>query len=61
MVAVGWGVTLIVILFDVAGDPTKQGVAFEVNTAVTTSLLANELVVNVALFVPTGFPFTRHW
>ena len=35
-----FGFTVIVILFDVAGDPVKQGVALLVNTTVTLSLLA---------------------
>ena len=54
------GFTVIVILLEVAGFPVTQ-VNEEVNTTVTTSLLDNELVVNVVLLVPTGFPFTRHW
>jgi hypothetical protein len=37
--------TVVVILLDVAGDPVKQGVAFEVITTLTTSLLANVVVV----------------
>ena len=36
------GFTVIVKLFDVAGDPVAQGVAFEVNTQVTTSPFTSE-------------------
>ena len=39
------GFTVIVMLFEVAGDPAKQGVAFEVITTVTTALLAKVVVV----------------
>jgi hypothetical protein len=37
--------TLIVTLFEVAGEPVKQGVAFEVITHVTASVLANVVEV----------------
>jgi hypothetical protein len=40
-----FGLTVVVMLLDVAGDPVKQGVAFEVITTLTTSLLANVVVV----------------
>ena len=53
------GFTVIVMLFDVAGFPVTQ-VNEEVNTTVTTSLLANVVVVKVGLLVPTGEPLTRH-
>ena len=52
--------TVVVIPFDVAGDPVKQGVAFEVITTVTTSLFVNDALVYVALFVPTLVPFNFH-
>ena len=39
------GLTVITIAFDVAGEPVKQGVAFEVITTVTESLLAKVVVV----------------
>ena len=54
------GFTVVVILFEVAGEPVKHGVAFEVITTLTTSPLFNVVVVNVVLFVPTFEPFTRH-
>jgi hypothetical protein len=56
-----FGFTVIVIPVDVAGDPVRQGVAFEVILTVTTSLLTSAVVVYVALFVPTFEPFTLHW
>jgi hypothetical protein len=43
--AVGFGLTVIVTAFDVAGFPVKQGVALEVMTQVTTSLFANAALV----------------
>ena len=59
--AVRTGLTVIVTAFDVAGDPVKQGVAFEVITHVTASLFASVVEVNVAEFVPALVPFTFHW
>ena len=57
----GNGFTVIVIGFDVAGDPTKHGAALEVMTTVTTSLFVNVLVVYVALIAPTiSFPLSFH-
>ena len=55
-----FGFTVIVIAFDVAGEPVKHGLAVEVITTVTLSLLANEELVYVALFVPTGVAPTYH-
>ena len=52
--------TVVVIPFDVAGEPVKHGVALEVITTVTTSLFVNVLVVYVTLFVPTLFPLSFH-
>ena len=52
--------TVAVMPFDVAGEPVKHGVAFDVITTVTTSLFVNVLVINVALFVPTLFPLSFH-
>jgi hypothetical protein len=46
---------------DVAGDPVKHGLAFEVSATVTTSLLFRVVVVNVLLLVPALVPFTFHW
>lgn len=48
------GFTVIVIVFDVAGDPDKHGDALEVITTFTAFALVSVLVVNVELFVPTG-------
>ena len=56
----GWFTTTVMLLL-VAGLAVKQGVAFEVITTRTTSLLFNELVEKVLLFVPTFAPFTCHW
>ena len=42
---VGFGLTVIVTAFDVAGEPVKQGVALDVITQVTISLFANEAFV----------------
>ena len=42
------GLTVIEIVFDVAGEPVKHGLAFEVITTVTASLFASVVVVNVA-------------
>ena len=57
-----FGFTVMVMLFDVAGEPVKHGVALEVIITRTTSLLERVLLVNVALFAPTTLlPFTRHW
>ena len=57
----GNGFTIIVIGFDVAGEPTKHGVALDVITTVTTSLFVNVLVVYVALVAPTiSLPFSFH-
>ena len=39
------GLTVMLMLFEVAGDPVKQGVAFDVITHVITSLLANVVEV----------------
>lgn len=58
--AVNIGFTVIVIRFDVAGDPARQGVALDVITTLTTSLFANVVEVYVALFVPTFEPFNFH-
>ena len=44
-----------------AGDPVRHGVAFEVITTVTASLLLSVDDVNIALFVPAFTLFTFHW
>jgi tetrahydromethanopterin S-methyltransferase subunit E len=56
-----FGFTVMVIPVDVAGEPVKHGLAFEVSCTVTTSLLFSVVVVNVLLLVPTLVPFTFHW
>jgi hypothetical protein len=53
------GLTIIVIVFEVAGDPVEQ-VALDVMIQVTTSLLFSAALVYVELFVPTLLPFTCH-
>ena len=49
-VGVTIGLIVIVTLFDIAGEPTKQGLALEVISQVITSPFTNEPEVNVALF-----------
>ena len=46
------GLTTIVMLFDVAWDTTKHGVAFDVISQVITSPLTNEVVVYVEAVSP---------
>ncbi len=58
--AAKFGLTVMVILFELAGEPVAQ-VAFEVITALTTSLFAKLLLVYVLLLVPTLLPFNFHW
>ena len=53
------GLTVMVTAFDVAGLPITQ-LALEVNTQVTMSLLANVLLVYVALLGPTTVPLSFH-
>jgi hypothetical protein len=50
--AVRIGLTTMVTPFDVAGDPVKQGVAFEVISQVTTSPLTNVVEVYVEEVAP---------
>ena len=53
--------TVVVMPFDVAGEPVKHGVAFDVITTVITSLFVNVLMVYVALVAPTiTFPLSFH-
>ena len=52
--------TVVVIPFDVAGDPVKHGVALDVITTVTTSLFVNVLVIYVALLDPTLASLSFH-
>ena len=59
--AVKIGLTVIEILLEVAGEPVKQGVALDVNTTVTASLLAKVVDVNVDAASPeTSVPFICH-
>ena len=59
--AVKIGLTFIEILLEVAGELVKQGVALEVNTTVTASLLAKVVDVNVDAVSPeTSVPFICH-
>ncbi len=55
-----FGLTTMAIAFDVAGEPVKQGLAFDVNTHVTASLFAHVVDVKVAVFEPTFVPLTFH-
>ncbi len=56
---VKFGFTVVVMVFDVAGEPVAQ-VALEVITTETCWPLVNADVLYVALFVPTLLPFKRH-
>jgi hypothetical protein len=51
-VGVTIGLTIIVTPFEVAGEPVKQGVAFEVISQVTTSPLTNVVEVYVEEVAP---------
>ena len=60
--AINIGLTVIVIVFDVAGEPVKHGVALLVITTLTTSLLAIVVLVNVVPVAPEiSVPFIFHW
>ena len=50
--AVKTGFTTMVTAFDVAGEPVKHGVAFDVITHVITSLLTNVVEVYVEAVAP---------
>jgi hypothetical protein len=56
-----FAVTVIVTPFDVAGEPVKHGVAFDVITQVTAALFVNVVEVYVVELDPTLVPFTFHW
>ena len=57
-----FGLTVIVTPLDVAGDPVKHGLAFEVSSTVTTSLLFSVELVNVEFVAPdTDVPLIFHW
>ena len=55
-----FGLTVIIMLLDVAGEPVRHGVALLVKITVTASVLAKVFVVKLALFVPAFVPFTCH-
>ena len=56
-----FGLTVIVMPVDVAGEPVKQGLALDVITTVTTSLLASVEVVYVDAVAPeTAAPLMNH-
>ena len=55
-----FGLTIIVTVFDVAGEPVAH-VAVDVIATVTKSPLANTALLYVALFVPTLVPLSFHW
>ena len=60
--AVGNDTTVMVTALEVAGELVKHGLAFDVITTVTASLLANVVAVNVDAVCPeTLAPFTFHW
>ena len=50
-----FGLTVMLILLDVAGEPVKQGAAFEVIATVTASVLAKVVLVNVTAVCPETF------
>ena len=56
----GLALIIILMLFDVAGEPVKHGEALLVKTTVTASLLFNVVVVNKALLAPALTPFILH-
>ncbi len=57
-----FGLTVIVIPLEVAGEPVKHGVAFEVIITVTTLVSAKEVMVNVEEVSPkTLTPLICHW
>ena len=60
-VIVGSAFTVMVIAFEVAGEPVRHGLALDVITTVTICPLVNVVVVKVVLFVPAFVPFTFHW
>lgn len=55
-----FGLTVMLIALLVAGLPVAHGAAFDVNTTVTTSPLANVDVLYVLLLPPTLAPFNFH-
>ena len=56
-----FGLTVIVTVFDVAGEPVEHGLAFDVITTLTVFPFANVVEVNVAAVCPETFvPLTFH-
>ena len=55
-----FGLTVILMLLDVAGEPVRHGVALLVKITVTASLFTKVVVVKLALFIPAFVPFTFH-
>ena len=53
-------VTVMVTALLVAGDPVRQGDAFEIITTVTTSLLFRFELTKEALLDPASIPLTFH-
>jgi hypothetical protein len=53
--------TVIVIVLELAGEPVRHGVAFEVISTEISSPLLTDAGVKVALFDPAGAPFRYHW
>jgi hypothetical protein len=60
MVGVAVEPTLMVMVLELAVAGSTQ-FALEVNTQLTTSLLASAAVLNEELLVPALFPLTCHW
>jgi hypothetical protein len=59
--AVRIGLTIVVIPFDVAGEPVKHGVALDDITTETIAPFVNVLVIYVELVAPTiSLPFSFH-
>ena len=56
----GNGFTVIVSVFEVAGEPVEHGDAFDVRIQVTTSPLFNVDVAKVVELVPAFTPLTCH-
>ena len=54
-----FGLTVIVMVFDVAGLPVAQ-VALDVNTHITNCPFVKVVVEKVGLLIPTFTPFTFH-
>src|SRR5436190_865004 len=53
--------SIIVIAFEVAGEPVRQGPAFDVIMQVMTSPFVQAALVYIELFVPTFELLSSHW